>query len=104
VTFFPDRVNVAVVFEEETITREFSRVEVRARGFSGRYSVSPRQASIRLSGPKKILGELQLGPDQVYLDVKGLAPGSYSLRLSFNLPKEIKVVEQKPERFRVTIS
>ncbi len=104
VTFVPDRVHVAVVFEEETITREFSRVEVTAKNFSGKYSVSPRQASIKLSGPKRILGELQLGPEQVYLDLKGLKPGTYSLRLTFDLPREIKVVEQKPERFRVTIS
>lgn len=104
VTFVPDRVNVAVVLEEETVTREFSRVDVRAKGLSGKYNVSPRQVSIRLSGPKRILGELKLGPEQVYLNLKGLGPGAHSIGLTFNLPREIKVVEQKPDRFRVTIS
>ncbi|HEY2986153.1 MAG TPA: CdaR family protein [Candidatus Binatia bacterium] len=103
-SFSPDRVNVAVALEEETITREFSRIDVRAKNFSGKYSVSPRQAQVKLSGPKRILGELQLGPDQVYLDLKGLGPGNHSRPLSFNLPREVKVVEQKPDRFRVTIS
>jgi YbbR domain-containing protein len=104
VTFLPDRVTVTVVFEEETVTREFSRVEIKARNFSGRYSVIPRQVSIRLAGPKKIVAELQLGPEQVYIDLKGLTPGNYSLPLRFNLPREVKVLEQKPERVRVTIS
>ncbi|HEY3302274.1 MAG TPA: CdaR family protein [Candidatus Binatia bacterium] len=102
-SFSPDRVTVAVVLEEEMITREFGRVDVAARNSSGKYSVSPRQAQVKLSGPKRILGELKLGPDQVYVDLKGLKPGSHSVPLSFNLPREIKIVEQKPERFKVTI-
>jgi YbbR domain-containing protein len=40
----------------------------------------------------------------VYLDLKGLAPGEHSVPLSFNLPDQIKVVEQKPALFRVKIS
>jgi YbbR domain-containing protein len=59
---------------------------------------------LKLSGPKRILGELQLGPDQVYLDLKGLKPGTHSVPLVFNLPREVNVLEQKPDRFRVTIS
>jgi len=103
-TFSPDHVTVAVALEEEIITREFGRFEVKAKNFSGKYSVSPRQAQLKLSGPKRILGELQLGPDQVHLDLKGLKPGTHSAPLVFNLPREVKVLEQKPDRFRVTIS
>jgi YbbR domain-containing protein len=97
-------VTVTVVLEEETTAREFSRVDVRARNVSGKYTVSPKQAYIKVSGPKRMVDDLKLGPDQVYLDLKGLAPGAHSVALTFNLPREIKVVEQKPDRFRVTIS
>ncbi len=103
-SFAPDRVTVAVVLEEETATREFARVELRAKNVSGKYNVTPRQAQVKLSGPKRALAELQLGPEQVYLDLKGLKPGAHWLPLSFNLPREIKVIEQKPDRFRVVIS
>jgi len=102
--FSPDRVTVSVALEEEWMTREFSRVEVKAKDFAGRYSVSPLHTYLRLSGPKRILGQLQLGPEQVYLSLKGLGPGSHTLALSFNLPREIKVLEQRPDRFRVMIS
>jgi len=102
--FLPDRVTVAVALEEEMMTREFGRVDVTVKNLSGTYSVSPRQAQVKLSGPKRILGELKLGTEQVYLDLTGLKPGSHSVPLSFNLPREIKVLEQKPDRFRVIIS
>ncbi len=103
-TFTPEKVAVTVVLEEETIEREFSRLDVRARNVSGKYTINPKQAYLKVSGPKRIMDELKLGPDQVYLDLKGLAPGAHSVALTFNLPREIKVVEQKPDRFRVTIS
>ena len=103
-TFSPDRVTVSVVLEEELMTKEFSRVDVKAKDFAGKYSVSPRQAYVRLSGPKRILTQLGLGPEQVYLNLKGLGLGSHALPLSFNLPREVKVLEQKPDRFRVVIS
>jgi YbbR domain-containing protein len=101
--FQPERVTVAVALEEETITREFSRVDVSAKNSPGEHTLTPRQAQVKLSGPKRILADLQLGPEQVYLDLKGLKPGSHSVPLSFNLPREVKVVEQKPDRFRVVI-
>ena len=102
-SFSPDRVTVSLALEEEMITREFGRVEVKAKDFSGRYTVTPRQVSMRLSGPKRILEPLQLGPDRVYLNLKGLSPGNHNLPLSMNLPREVKVLEQKPDRFRVVI-
>jgi YbbR domain-containing protein len=103
-TFTPEKVAVTVVLEEEAIAREFSKLDVRARNISGKYNVTPKQAYIKVSGPKRVIDGLQLGPDQVYLDLKGLGPGSHSVALTLNLPREVKVVEQKPERFRVTIS
>jgi len=102
-SFSPDRVTVSLALEEEMIAREFVRVEVKAKDFSGRYTVAPRQVSIKLFGPKRILEPLQLGPDRVYLNLKGLSPGNHNLPLTMNLPREVKVLEQKPDRVKVVI-
>jgi YbbR domain-containing protein len=102
-TFAPDKVVVTVAMEEETIEREFSRLDVRAKNASAKYTVSPRQAYVKLVGSKKVLADLPFGPEQAYLDLKGLGPGNHSVALTFDLPRDVKVVEQKPERFRVTI-
>ena len=102
--FSPDRVVVSVRLEEERMIREFSRIEVKAKDFGGKYVVSPRRVTLRLSGPKRILDDLQVGPDEVYLDLEGLGPGGHTVALSFGLPPEVQVVRQRPERFKVKIS
>jgi YbbR domain-containing protein len=100
----PDRVEVAVILEEESISREFSEIDVQAKGFTGQYTISPRSVYLRLSGPKHILGKLELAADQVYLNLKGLAPGEHSVPLTVDLPPEIKLTEQKPQLFKVRIT
>jgi len=103
-SFFPDQVDIAVQMVEEELQREFRNVEVQAKDFNGAYSVNPQSVYLRLSGPKRVLANLQLGADQVYLNLKGLGVGEHSVQLGLNLPSGIKVVEQKPQRFRVRIT
>jgi hypothetical protein len=103
-SFAPDVVSVAITIVEEDSIRDFKNIEVAARGASGDVVVTPTSAQLRLSGPRRVLDKLELGADQVYLDLKGLASGEHSVSLSFNLPPEIKMVEQKPARFKVKIS
>src|SRR2546427_4499642 len=103
VSLSPDRVTVLVTLEEEMVTKVFPRLEVKGKNFAGRYAVSPRSVYLRLSGPKRIMDQLQISADQAYIDLKGLEPGNLSLQLSFQLPPEVKVLEQKPDRFKVRI-
>jgi YbbR domain-containing protein len=100
----PDQVEIVVTLEEESISREFTDVDVEARGVAGKYTINPRSVYLRLSGPKHILGKLELGADQVYLNLKGLAPGEHSVPLTVDLPPEIKLTEQKPQLFKVRIT
>ena len=77
---------------------------MKPREFDGNYSVSPARVDLRLSGLERVLSQLQLGNEQVYLDLKGLGPGQHNVPLSIELPDSIKVVEQRPSRFRVRIT
>jgi YbbR domain-containing protein len=103
-SFSPDQVEVVITLEEEEISRAFSNIDVEAKGFAGKYFVSPRSVYLRLSGPKRVIEKLELGADQVYLNLKGLAPGEHFVPLSVSLPPEVKVTEQKPQRFKVRIT
>jgi YbbR domain-containing protein len=103
ISLTPDRVKVSIIIEEETVTKEFEQIEVRAKDFSGKYQVSPKSVYLRLSGPKRVLGQLALGKERVYLDLGGLKPGQHVVPLSFQLPAGVKVVEHKPSRFQVRI-
>lgn len=102
-TITPDQVEVAVTLEEERVTREFDKIEIRARDFKGTYTVTPTLARLELSGPKSAIAGLKLSPENVYLDLRGMTLGEHSMALSFNLPSGVKVVEQKPQRFRVRV-
>lgn len=103
-SFSPDQVEVAITLEEEEISRAFSNIDVEAKGFAGKYIVIPRSVYLRLSGPKRVIEKLEVGADQVYLNLKGLGPGEHSVPLSVSLPPEVKVTEQKPQRFKVRIT
>jgi YbbR domain-containing protein len=102
--FFPDQVEVSITVDEEEINKDFEHVDVRAKAFEGIYAVSPRSVYLRLAGPRLALEKLALGLDQVYLNLKGLGVGEHSVPLSLSLPPKVKVVEQKPQRFRVRIT
>jgi YbbR domain-containing protein len=58
---------------------------------------------LQLFGPRSIIEKIELGKEQVYLNLKGLTPGLHSVPLSIDLPPEVKVTEQKPQRFKVRI-
>jgi YbbR domain-containing protein len=103
-SFSPDQVDVAVSVDEQETTRDFDRVEVLAKGFDGAYTVNPRSVYLRLSGPRQALDKLALGPDHVYLNLKGLSVGEHAVPLTFNLPAKFSVVEQKPQRVKVRIT
>ena len=102
-TITRDRVVVSVAIEEEWITKEFKRIKIKAKEFSGRYRVTPARVYLRLSGPKRVMHQLKVGKDQVFLELNGLKPGRHTLESSLNLPPEVKVVEQRPARFKVRI-
>ena len=103
-TIVPEQVDVSIAIVEEQVTREFDRIPLQAKDFKGSYSVTPPSLYLRLSGPKSVVEKLKLTSDHVYLNIKGMALGDHSVALSFNLPAEVKIEEQRPQRFRVKIT
>lgn len=103
-TVTPDQVEVVVTIEEEQMTRTFEDLEVQAKDFNGVYRVVPPTVTLRVSGPKTSVEKLKLTSNEVYLNLKGLSVGEHNVPLEFNLLPDVKVQEQKPQRFRVRIS
>lgn len=103
-TVTPDQVEVVVTIEEEQVTRTFEDLEVQAKDFNGVYRVVPPTVTLRVSGPKTSVEKLKLTSNEVYLNLKGLSVGEHNVPLEFNLLPDVKVQEQKPQRFRVRIS
>jgi hypothetical protein len=100
----PDQVEVVISIEEEQVSRAFERVEVQAKDFKGVYTVSPPSVYLRVTGPRSKIEKLSLTSEEVYLNLKGLSVGEHNVPLELNLPPEITVQEQKPQRLRVRIT
>jgi YbbR-like protein len=100
----PDQVEVVITIEEEQASRVFERLDVHAKDFKGVYNVSPQSVYLRVVGPRMAIEKLKLTSDEVYLNLKGLPVGEHNVPLELNLPPEIQVQEQKPQRFRVRIT
>lgn len=100
----PDQVEVTVAIEQEQAIRTFERIEVYAKDFGGVYQVVPPSVSLRIAGPKMAVEKLKLTSDQVYLNLKGLSVGEHNVPLELDLPAEVKVLEQRPQRFRVRVT
>jgi YbbR domain-containing protein len=100
----PDQVEVTVAIEQEQAIRTFERIDVHAKNFGGVYQVAPPLVSLRIAGPKIALEKLKLTSDQVYLNLKGLSVGEHNVPLELDLPAEVQVLEQRPQRFRVRIT
>jgi YbbR domain-containing protein len=99
----PDQVEVVVTIEEEQASRAFERIEVHAKDFKGVYNITPQSVYVRVAGPKSAIEKLKLTSDEVYLNLKGLPAGEHQVPLELNLPGDVQVLEQKPQRFRVRI-
>lgn len=103
-SFMPDQVEITVAMEEEESIREFVDIPVRAKDFTGSYTVTPPVVSLKLSGAKSLVDKLELKGDEVYLNLSNLPAGEHDVPLMMELPAGIRIIEQKPQRFRVQIS
>jgi hypothetical protein len=79
-------VEITLTLGEEEISRTFGSIDVDAKGFAGEYTVSPRSVHLQLFGPRSIIEKIELGKEQVYLNLKGLAPGLHSVRSALIYP------------------
>lgn len=82
-------------------TKEFENVPVTASG-NKEVSVEPALATVLVEGAERDVQTLSWQP-QVVIDVKDLKRGRYLLRGRVDAPAAIKVLEIRPQNFRVEI-
>ena len=69
----PDQVEVAVTIEEEQASRAFERIEVHAKDFSGVYKVVPPSVYLRVAGPKRRCGKVEVDFGRSLFEPEGAA-------------------------------
>jgi len=96
-------VEVEIVVKEK-IVEKWLDVAIQATGNNYRYVITPDRIEILIRGPLNTLKKLaQDNGIQVYVDLKGLKPGTYVRRAVIKPPLNTTLVEAKPEVFTVKL-
>ena len=66
-------------------------------------NISPDRVTLYLKGPKIIMDGLAAADAKAYVDLIGLAPGSYELPLQCKLPSGVVLERAKPETIKATL-
>jgi len=96
-------VELEIVVEQKMIEKWLS-IDIRATGSNHKYVITPDRIEILLRGPMHTLNKLtQENGVEVYVELKGLKPGTYVRRAVIKPPLNTTLVEAKPEVFTVKV-
>jgi YbbR domain-containing protein len=101
----PQRATVVVEVLPAPVERDVSRVPIRWRNLGAglRASVTPSLAAIQIRGQREALEKITPDTIEAFVDLAGLGPGRYNLRVQIEPPQEFGVSAIKPGVVEVTI-
>src|SRR4030095_11230715 len=103
VTLVPDRVRVAVRFEEKLMSQDFKRVPIALRNGAGA-KVTPAEVTVSVRGPELVLHDWKLPDGAVFVDAAALAPGTHEVPVQVDLPAPLEVTARKPDSVRLVVA
>jgi YbbR domain-containing protein len=102
VSLVPDRVRVAVRFNESMGAQTFERVPIALR--NGRAArIEPPAVTVTIRGPAVALAQWVRPDGAVFVDAAGLGPGTHELPVQVDLPAPLEVATRVPESVRVVV-
>ena len=104
VSFSAGRVAAQVRIDEAYVTREFKRVPIEVRNTVHQFRLVPDSVRLTVKGPKRLLGDLELEPDAVYIDADGAGVGEQVVKPTVELPEGVEVVSVDPASVNLSLS
>ena len=101
----PQRATVVVEIRPAPVERQLARVPVRWRnlGTGMRAVITPPVAEIQIRGQQESLDSIRPDTIQAFVDLAGLGPGRYNLRVQVDPSEEFGVSAIEPAVVEVTI-
>lgn len=101
----PQRAVVVVDLVPAPVTRDLVGVPVRLRGVGSglRAQVEPPVVSVRVRGDREVLRDVTVDQVPVFVDLAGLGPGQYNLRIHVDSPRAFGVSDIRPATASVKI-
>lgn len=100
-----ERAEVVVEILPAPIEREIGNVPVRWRNLGGDYTaqIEPRVVGVRIRGQRDALERVRSDAVNAFIDLAGLGPGQYNLRVQFDPTETFGVTAAEPATVHVTI-
>jgi YbbR domain-containing protein len=101
----PRNAAVTVRIDPAPIERELSGVPVRSRNLAPGYTarVAPRVVQVTVRGGREAVEEMRAEGVDAFVDLAGLGPGPYNLRVQFDPTQNFGVSATAPAVVKVTI-
>ena len=94
-----------ISIKEKIVVQKFFDLQVEGRNSPFSYLITPPAINIEVKGPVHIIEKLHTGKwIKVYVDLKGLPPGTYVKRATITLPVKTALIGVTPEMFTIKIS
>lgn len=94
-----------ISIEEKIVVQKFFDIQVEGKNSPFRYIITPPTINIEVKGPVNIIEKLHTEKwIAVYVDLKGLPPGTYVKRATITLPVKTALIGVTPEMFTIKIS
>ena len=94
-----------ISIEEKIVAQKFSDIQVEGKNSPFSYLITPPAINIEVKGPLNIIEKLFTEKwIAVYVDLKGLPPGTYVKRATITLPVKTALIGVTPEMFTIKIS
>jgi YbbR domain-containing protein len=94
-----------ISIKEKIVVQKFFDIQVEGRNSPFSYMITPPAINIEVKGPVHIIEKLHAEKwINVYVDLKGLPPGTYVKRATITLPVKTALIGVTPEMFTIKIS
>jgi len=103
VRLVPDRVAIHGRLEEIVVTQDFRNVEIGVQNPPAQYRLRPHSVDVTVRGLQRVVKDLHLSAQNLYVDLAGVGAGSHPLKIQVVMPEGIEIVDVRPAEATVEV-
>lgn len=98
------QVRVRVEIQDVMISRAFQQIALTVRNTDFLAALSPTTVDVVARGPQRVLEQLQLSEQEVFIDAAGHEPGTAPVAITVLVPPGVEIVSQEPREVSLTLT
>lgn len=98
------QVRVRIDIQDVMISRAFQQIALTVRNTDLAAALSPTAVDVVVHGPQRVLEQLQLSEEEVFIDAAGNEPGTAPVAITVLVPPGVEIVSQEPTEVSLTLT